>query len=137
MRFPLQVQGYQALLRGSLSDFTLASIDEVSPVIPAGQSPRLRLIAPTFKIIGTGFSGAGKQTFLKLGVITIKVSDSNISNLKDIQAGGASAIHLDLKKAEREILLKACRLYRARIPNYLKSKQAEFQMMDNIIRKLT
>ncbi len=70
-------------------------------------------------------------------MIKINVSDSNNSKIVDIQAGDASALRLDLDTAEREILLKACRMYRARIPSYLKSKQAEIQMVDNIIQKLT
>jgi len=72
-----------------------------------------------------------------LGEIQITVSDSNNSDFFNSRSGDASVRRLDLNTAEKEILLKACRMYRASIPSYLKSKQAEIKMMDNIIEILT
>ena len=73
---------------------------------------------------------------MTLGVLAISVSDSNNLKPVDFQADKAKSWHLDLDGAEREILLKACKLYRARIPSYLQSRQTEVQMVDNIIEKL-
>lgn len=72
-----------------------------------------------------------------LGVIKINVSDSNNSKIVDIDVRDLSAQRIDLDMPERVILLKACRMYRAKIPSYLRSKQAEIQMLDHIIQKLT
>jgi hypothetical protein len=47
-----------------------------------------------------------------------------------------SALHLDLNTFEIEVLLKACKDYRARIPSYLLSKQSELDAIDGIIQKL-
>jgi hypothetical protein len=77
------------------------------------------------------------KDFKNLGVTKINVSDSDNSKIVDIDAIGLSAQRIDLDMAEREILLKACKMYRAKIPIYLRSKQAEIQMLDHIIQKLT
>ncbi len=70
-------------------------------------------------------------------MIKINFSNSDNSKIVDIEAGSLSVKRLDLDMPEKKILLKACRMYRARIPSYLKSKQAEIQIVDNIIQKLT
>lgn len=67
----------------------------------------------------------------------INVSDSKNSKVAGYQAGDEFKRSIDLSLADREILLKACRMYRARIPIYLQSKQGEIQRVDNIIQKLT
>lgn len=74
---------------------------------------------------------------MQSGVIKINISDSKNSKITGTHAGNASERRLDLNPTAREILLKACRMYRARIPIYLQSKQAEIQIVDNIIQKLT
>lgn len=43
---------------------------------------------------------------------------------------------VDLQAAEVDILLKACRKYRASIPSYLQSVQAELAMVTELLRKL-
>ena len=45
-------------------------------------------------------------------------------------------LQLGLSSFEKEILLKACKNYRARIPSYLLSKQSELKAIDRIIKKL-
>lgn len=45
-------------------------------------------------------------------------------------------LHLDLSSFEKEILLKACKKYRAKIPSYLLSKQSELEAIDRVIQKL-
>lgn len=45
-------------------------------------------------------------------------------------------LHLDLSSSEKEILLKACKKYRAKIPSYLLSKQSELETIDRVIQKL-
>jgi hypothetical protein len=45
-------------------------------------------------------------------------------------------LHLDLSSFEKEILLKACKKYRAKIPSYLLSKQSELETIDRVIQKL-
>jgi hypothetical protein len=70
-------------------------------------------------------------------VIEINLSDFYNSKIVDFDDTDLSVRSLDLNLAEREILLKACRMYRARIPGYLKSKQAEIQIINDIIQKLT
>jgi hypothetical protein len=45
--------------------------------------------------------------------------------------------HLSISADEKEILLKACVEYRAKIPSYLMSKQSELVMIDKLIQKLT
>ena len=47
-----------------------------------------------------------------------------------------SSLKLDLSEFQREILLKACKIYRAKIPSYLSSKQTEVQVVDELIEKL-
>jgi len=42
-----------------------------------------------------------------------------------------------LTEAEKELLLKACKKYRYTIPAYLESRQAELQVMDALINKLS
>lgn len=43
---------------------------------------------------------------------------------------------VDLQAAELELLLKACRKYRASIPSYLQSVQAELALVNELLRKL-
>lgn len=45
-------------------------------------------------------------------------------------------LHLGLDSFEKEVLLKACNNYRAKIPSYLQSKQSELDAIDRIIQKL-
>ncbi len=54
-----------------------------------------------------------------------------------MQASAEVSLPLKLSTAEKQILLKACKLYRAKIPNYLDSRQTEFQILEKIIQKLT
>ena len=44
---------------------------------------------------------------------------------------------LDLTGPERELLLRVCERYRATIPSYLKSREAERSEVDGLIRKLS
>jgi hypothetical protein len=46
------------------------------------------------------------------------------------------SLHLDLSSFEKDILLKACKIYRAKIPSYLRSKQSELAAIDRVIQKL-
>jgi len=50
---------------------------------------------------------------------------------------GSSSLKLELSEMQQKILLKACKIYRAKIPSYLSSKQAELQAVDELIEKLT
>ena len=45
-------------------------------------------------------------------------------------------LHLGLNSFEKEVLLKACKSYRAKIPSYLQSKQPELDAIDRIIQQL-
>ena len=47
-----------------------------------------------------------------------------------------STLHIDLNTFEVEVLLKACKIYRAKIPSYLLSKQSELDAIDGIVKKL-
>lgn len=49
----------------------------------------------------------------------------------------SSSLKLELSELQRKILLKACKIYRAKIPSYLSSKQTEVQVVDELIEKLT
>ncbi len=44
---------------------------------------------------------------------------------------------LELSRTERSVLLQACKDYRASLPSYLKSKQAEMRILEELIRKLS
>jgi len=44
---------------------------------------------------------------------------------------------VSLTGPERELLLKACQRYRATIPAYLKSGEAERQLLDAVMAKLS
>ena len=45
-------------------------------------------------------------------------------------------LRLDLGPDEVEVLLKACKRYRASLPPYLQAKQAEIELVNNLVRKL-
>ena len=47
------------------------------------------------------------------------------------------SLHLDLTLYEKDILLKACKIYRSKIPSYLQSKKSELEAIDKVIKKLT
>ncbi len=47
-----------------------------------------------------------------------------------------SRLQLELNSFEIEVLLNACKNYRAKIPSYLLSKQSELDAIDRIIQKL-
>ena len=44
---------------------------------------------------------------------------------------------LELSSAEKSVLLQACKDYRASLPSYLRSKQAEMKILEELIRKLS
>lgn len=43
---------------------------------------------------------------------------------------------LELTETEIEVVLKACKKYRSTIPGYIKSKQAEIDILDDLVQKL-
>jgi hypothetical protein len=51
--------------------------------------------------------------------------------------GNAKKSRLALEASEVEVLLKACRKYRATIPIYLQNVQPELLTVDQVIRKLS
>ena len=58
------------------------------------------------------------------------------STAKNTSEKSNLSLHLDLSSSEKEILLKACKKYRAKIPSYLLSKQSELEAIDRVIQKL-
>ncbi len=44
---------------------------------------------------------------------------------------------LELTQSERELLLRACQRYRAAIPTYLKSTEAERALLDRLVERLS
>ena len=82
---------------------------------------------------------ADKRRLLKVpfcrGVVHIKVYD--FEKPGKMTNSGSSSLKLELSELQRKILLKACKIYRAKIPSYLSSKQTEVQVVDELIEKLT
>jgi len=46
-------------------------------------------------------------------------------------------LKLELNELQREVLLKTCKIYRAKMPSYLRSIQNELRIIDELIEKLT
>jgi len=46
-------------------------------------------------------------------------------------------LKLELNELQREVLLKTCKIYRAKMPSYLRSIQNEVRVIDELIEKLT
>jgi len=70
-----------------------------------------------------------------LGVVHIKVYD--FKKQGKMTDSGSSSLKLELNELQRKILLKACKIYRAKIPSYLRSKQTEVQVVDELVEKLS
>jgi len=66
-----------------------------------------------------------------------KNSGNDASSLKKKKASNPGSLQLNLTKAEREIILEACKKYRYKIPAYLRSKEPELRLVDEIIEKLS
>jgi hypothetical protein len=62
-----------------------------------------------------------------------EIEKSTFKNTSDTEN---LSLHLYLSFFEKEILLKACKKYRAKIPSYLLSKQSELEAIDKVIQKL-
>jgi len=62
-----------------------------------------------------------------------EIEKSTVKNTSDT---ANLSLHLYLSSFEKEILLKACKKYRAKIPSYLQSKQSELEAIDRVIQKL-
>ena len=66
-----------------------------------------------------------------------RTSGARASTSKKGETSSPRTLQLILTKAEREVLLKACKRYRYTIPGYIKSKQPEIRVVDGIIQKLS
>ena len=69
--------------------------------------------------------------------IPSKNSGNDASSLKKKKASNPGLLQLSLTKAEWEIILEACKRYRHKIPAYLRSKETELRIVDEIIEKLS
>jgi hypothetical protein len=57
--------------------------------------------------------------------------------VKNQDEGGGDDGRVAFTPEERELLVRACRRYRAAIPVYLKSGEEERQLLDRLIEKLS
>ena len=66
-------------------------------------------------------------------------NDFDTKKSADRKASDSAELSLQLKISsfEKEILLKACKSYRVKIPSYIQSKLSELHAIDRVIKKLT
>jgi hypothetical protein len=65
------------------------------------------------------------------------MSDSERPTDKRKDASNRQSIQVVLTEAEIEVLLKAVKRYRQKIPSYIKSSEVELHHIDEIIKKLS
>ena len=58
------------------------------------------------------------------------------ATLRNASDTASFSLNLYLSSFEKEVLLKACKRYRAKIPSYLLSKQSELEAIDRVIQEL-
>lgn len=66
-----------------------------------------------------------------------KASGDDVTTSKKKKTSNPQSLQISLTEAEREILLEACKRYRYKIPAYLRSKESELHLVDEIISKLS
>ncbi len=66
-----------------------------------------------------------------------KTSGDDVTTLKKKKASNPQSLQISLTEAEREVLLEACKRYRYKIPAYIRSKEPELRLVDEIIAKLS